>query len=110
MSNANLSLLLSGLTLVKANTGKVSIEQLHDSLQDDDITKVVHCLKTLQEEEPSLQSYVIRGMNFHQSHSDPSDKKEVLSVRLYSDKEGKKYVRSVHIHKDGSFQSNRSKD
>jgi hypothetical protein len=41
-----------------------------------------------------------RGSQPHRSHDDPTDEKEVISVRL---KNGEiKTLRRVHIHQDGS--------
>ncbi|KAB8256811.1 hypothetical protein BDV32DRAFT_128514 [Aspergillus pseudonomiae] len=50
--------------------------------------------------DPEFKNAEIRGSRPHLSHDDPSDKEDVISVRLKD--ADNKTMRRIHIHQDGS--------
>ncbi|KMK55498.1 hypothetical protein Y699_09507 [Aspergillus fumigatus Z5] len=73
--------------------GKTKLTDLPPEWQ----TPVSQVLDAEEKADPDFKNVEIRP---HPSHDDPSDKEDVISVRL---KDGdNKTMRRLHIHKDGS--------
>ncbi|PYH38050.1 uncharacterized protein BO87DRAFT_455648 [Aspergillus neoniger CBS 115656] len=53
-----------------------------------------------EKSDPRFKNAEIRGSKPHASHDDPTNPKEVVSVRIKDD--GLKTFRRLHIHQDGS--------
>lgn len=76
--------------------GKVKLSDLPTAWQN----PVDSVLLNQEQADPDFKFAEIRGSQPHLSHDDPTDKKEVISVRL---KNGEvKTIQRIHIHQDGS--------
>ncbi|PYI02370.1 hypothetical protein BO78DRAFT_454160 [Aspergillus sclerotiicarbonarius CBS 121057] len=64
------------------------------------VSPVYDVLESEENADPNFKNAEIRGAKPHPSHDDPTDKQDVISVRIKDDE--LKTLRRLHIHQDGS--------